>query len=140
MLHKIDVLQYSSKNRAVSLMCYIRPLLCPLFNVQCSVVKYSNKYIPPLKELCTHIFDTYFCFKDSGTFSSWQGSFHILKILLLQKVCKHTQVLFSPDCSFIICEKPSKFAVGVSVVNNYTLTPCPRSQPLSRHRVCIVNH
>ena len=47
---------------------------------------------------------------------------------------------FSPDCFFNVCEKPSKFAVGVSVVNDYTLTPCPRSQPLSRHRVCVVNN
>ena len=31
-------------------------------------------------------------------------------------VFKHTQVLFSPDCSFKICEKPSKFFKKVRIV------------------------
>ena len=31
-------------------------------------------------------------------------------------VCKHNQVLFSPDSSSKICEKPSKFAIGVRTV------------------------
>ena len=34
--------------------------------------------------------------------------------------------IFSPDCSFKICEKPSSFQ------------KCPRSRRLRRHRVCLV--
>ena len=47
-------------------------------------------------------------------------------------VCKHTQVLFSPDCFFKICEKPSKFSSAQSL-------SCLRSQRLSRHLVRVVN-
>ena len=31
-------------------------------------------------------------------------------------MCKHTQIFFLPDCSFKICEKPSKFSKSVRVV------------------------
>ena len=53
----------------------------------------------------------------------------------------------SADCSFKVCEKPAKFAVGVIVVivvsawsficivNDYMLTRCPHSQRLCWHGV-----
>ena len=44
-------------------------------------------------------------------------------------VCKHTQVLFSPDCSFKICKKPSKFSESIRVVLSVCSTP---------HRVRVV--
>ena len=81
-------------------------------------------------------------------------------------VRKHTQVPFSPDCSFKICVKPSKFSKSVYIVlsvsaysltmptpclhsqdytnivsaqSTTTTTPCPRSQRLCRHLVCVIN-
>ena len=44
-------------------------------------------------------------------------------------VCKHTQVLFSPDCSFKIWKKPSKFSESIRVVLSVCSTP---------HRVRVV--
>ena len=44
-------------------------------------------------------------------------------------VCKHTQVLFLPDCSFKICKKPSKFSESIRVVLSVCSTP---------HRVRVV--
>ena len=34
-------------------------------------------------------------------------------------ICKHTQVFFLPDCSYKICEKPTKSAICVCVVDNF---------------------
>ena len=56
-----------------------------------------------------------------------------------------SKYLFSPDCSFEICEKPSKFSKSVQVVFAVSAlsltapTPCPRSQRLRQHFVRVVN-
>ena len=58
-----------------------------------------------------------------------------LKIIFLNYcywVHKHTHILFSPDCLFKVCEKPSKFAVGVRVVIVVSAY-CPRTQVQHRH-------
>ena len=52
----------------------------------------------------------------------------------LYRMFKHTQVPFLPECSFKICERPSKFAVGARTLcpceaNNF-FGMCQRSQPL----------
>ena len=59
----------------------------------------------------------------------------------LYRMFKHTQVPFLPECSFKICERPSKFAVGARTLcpceaNNF-FGMCPRSlQRLHRQHRC----
>ena len=57
-------------------------------------------------------------------------------------VCKYTQEnLFSPDCSFKICEKPSKFSKSVCLVlsvSAYLLTKCLHSSWLRWHSLRVV--
>ena len=54
--------------------------------------------------------------------------------------------LFLPDCSFKICENPSKIfesvrgVLSVSAQSLTTLTPCPHSQRLNRHCGHVVNN
>ena len=50
-------------------------------------------------------------------FFSFGTGFHVFKLLLLG--VQTNPSTFLPDCSIKICEKPSKFAVGVLVVNDY---------------------
>ena len=38
------------------------------------------------------------------------------------RMCKDTQIHFLPDCSFKICEKPSKFSKSVRLVIDYANT------------------
>ena len=57
---------------------------------------------------------------------------------------KHIQVLFSPECSFKVGGKPSKFYVGVCIVSlviDYTDIVClVPSQYLCQHHVRVVNN
>ena len=56
-----------------------------------------------------------------------------------QCYCKHTQELFSSNCSFKFSERPSKFAVNVRIVvfvnaqSTTTPTSSPHSQRLCQH-------
>ena len=98
-----------------------------------------------LKRTVSRDFQHYFCLKDSTAGPHMNRQKCVTKFFVFAKifvlfenpeseksttilnccylVCKHTQVLFSPDCSFKICEKPSEFS-----------QKCSRSHC----RVCVV--
>ena len=112
----------------------------------------------PLSQGQSHkIFQTYyFCFNHNHSLSYkqaktvpwtfwfrtefWLQSLTFTMLALGKGIPKHIQVLYSPECSFKVGGKPSKFNVGVRIVSPNHWLYWHSSQYLCQHHVCVVNN